>query len=165
MKSKKVTLGLLVFYLLALAWIILLKFQFSFAVLDHIRNINLIPFSESVIVNSRIDFSEIIQNGFAFVPFGVFAYTLWQEKSFLSQIIPIFLTSLGFEVIQFIFAIGATDITDLITNTLGGIIGIGIAFVISKIFKNNWKKYINIIGLVCAVLLSLFILSLLLANL
>ena len=143
----------------------LLKFQFSFADLDHIRNINLIPFSESVIVNGQIDFSEIIQNALAFVPFGVFTYTLWQEKSFLSQIIPIFLTSLGFEVIQFIFAIGATDITDLIANTLGGIIGIGIAFVISKIFKNNWKKYINIIGLVCAVLLSLFILSLLLANL
>ena len=102
---------------------------------------------------------------FAFVPFGVFAYALWQEKSFLSQIIPIFLTSLGFEVIQFIFAIGATDITDLIANTLGGIIGIGIAFVISRIFKNNWKKYINIIGFVCAVLLSLFILFLLLANL
>lgn len=165
MTSKKVTFGLFAFYLLALGWIILLKFQFSFAVLDHIRNINLIPFSESVIANGRIDFREIILNVFAFVPFGVFAYALWQEKSFLSQIIPIFLTSLGFEVIQFIFAIGATDITDLITNTLGGIIGIGIAFVISRIFKNNWKKYINIIGFVCAVLLSLFILFLLLANL
>ena len=99
------------------------------------------------------------------VSVGVFAYVLWQEKSFLSQILPVFLTSLGFEVIQFIFAIGATDITDLITNTSGGVIGIGIAFVLSKIFKNSWKKCINIVGLVCAVLLSLFILVLLLANL
>lgn len=88
MKSKKVTLGLLAFYLLALAWIILLKFQFSFAALDRIRNINLIPFCESVIANGRIDFHEIILNVVAFVPFGVFAYALWQEnrsfhKSFL----------------------------------------------------------------------------------
>ena len=60
---KKVTFGLFVFYLLALAWIILLKFQFSFAVLDRIRNINLIPFRESVIANGRIDFREIILNG------------------------------------------------------------------------------------------------------
>ena len=124
-----------------------------------------IPFCESVIANGRIDFHEIILNVVAFVPFGVFAYVLWQEKSFLSQILPVFLTSLGFEVIQFIFAIGATDITDLITNTSGGVIGIGIAFVLSKIFKNSWKKCINIVGLVCAVLLSLFILVLLLANL
>ena len=102
---------------------------------------------------------------FAFVPFGVFAYALWQEKSFLFQILPIFLTSLGFEVIQFVFAIGATDITDLITNTFGGMIGIGIATVLSKIFKNTWKKCINIVGFACAVLLSLFILVLLLANL
>ncbi len=165
MKSKKVTLGLLAFYLLALAWIILLKFQFSFVALDRIRNINLIPFCESVIANGRIDFHEIILNVVAFVPFGVFAYALWQEKSFLSQILPVFLTSLGFEVIQFIFAIGATDITDLITNTSGGVIGIGIAFVLSKIFKNNWRKCINISGFACAVLLSLFILVLLLANL
>ena len=58
MKSKKITLGLLVFYLVALTWIILFKLQFSIADLPHLRNINLIPFADSVIVNGTIDFSD-----------------------------------------------------------------------------------------------------------
>ena len=56
MKSeRKITIGLLVIYLLILAWIILLKLQFTFSALDHIREINLVPFGGSVIVNGRID--------------------------------------------------------------------------------------------------------------
>lgn len=51
MKSKKFTMGLLIFYLIVLTWIIIFKLQFSFENLPHIRNINLIPFGESVIIN------------------------------------------------------------------------------------------------------------------
>ncbi|WP_370448246.1 VanZ family protein [Melissococcus sp. OM08-11BH] len=35
-----------------------------------------------------------------------------------------FLFSLGIEVLPIIFGLGATDITDMITNTLGGITGL-----------------------------------------
>ena len=38
MNSKKATLCLMIFYLAALAWIILFKLQFSFKELSHIRN-------------------------------------------------------------------------------------------------------------------------------
>ena len=54
---------------------------------------------------------------------------------FLKKFIPIFLTSLFFETVQFVFAIGASDITDLLANTLGGVIGMGVFFILSKIFK------------------------------
>lgn len=164
MKSKKVTLGLLIFYLIALIWIIIFKLQFSFENLPHIRNINLIPFGESVIVNGKMDISEIIQNALAFIPLGLFVHILWEEKSFLKQFVPIICTTLLFEVIQFIFAIGATDITDIITNSLGGIIGIIIAIAISKMTRNNWVKLINIISLIGAITLTLFIAVLLLTN-
>ena len=43
--------------------------------------------------------------------------------------------SLTAELIQFIFAIGATDITDVITNTVGGFLGL-------KLY-NLSNKYIN----------------------
>lgn len=164
MKSKKVTLGLLIFYLIALIWIIIFKLQFSFENLPHIRNINLIPFGESVIVNGKMDISEIIQNALAFIPLGLFVHVLWEQKSFLKQFVPIICTTLLFEVIQFIFAIGATDITDIITNSLGGIIGIIIAIAISKMTRNNWVKLINIISLIGAITLTLFIAVLLLTN-
>lgn len=44
--------------------------------------------------------------------------------SFLKNITVIAGVSLLFEGLQFIFAIGASDITDFMGNTLGGIIGV-----------------------------------------
>lgn len=164
MKSKKCTLGLLIFYLVALTWIILFKFQFSIADLPHLRNINLIPFGNSVIVNGTIDFSEIIQNLLVFIPYGLFIHILWEEKPILKQFLPIICTSFLFEIVQFIFAIGGTDITDIITNSLGGVLGIVIAIGSSKILNKHWIKVINVISLTGAILLTLFISLLLLAN-
>lgn len=43
------------------------------------------------------------------------------EWAFLKKFAPIAGVSLLFEVLQFIFAIVGTDITDFIGNTLGGI--------------------------------------------
>lgn len=164
MKSKKVTLGLLIFYLIALTWIILFKLQFSFEDLPNIRNINLIPFGESVITNGKINATEILQNVLAFIPLGVFVHALGEEKSWLVQIVPVICTSLLYEVFQFIFSIGATDITDLISNSSGGVIGIVTAIAISKLAGEKWIKSINIISLIGAVLLTVFIAVLLLAN-
>lgn len=166
MKSKKNTLGLLVFYLVALTWIILFKLQFSIADLPHLRNINLIPFAGSVIVNGTIDFSEIIQNVLAFIPYGLFVHILWEKKPILKQFLPIVCTSFLFEIVQFIFAIGGTDITDIITNSLGGFLGIVLAIGIFKISNKYWIKFINIIiSLIGAIFLTLFIVMTLLANL
>lgn len=164
-KSKKVTLGLLIFYLIALAWIIIFKLQFLFENLPQIRNINLIPFSQSVIINGKMDLGEIIQNALAFIPYGLFIHVLWEEKSLLKRFIPIICTSLIFEVIQFVFAIGASDITDIVSNSLGGIIGIAIAVSISKVSRKGWIKFLNIISFISAVILILFIAILILANL
>lgn len=165
MKSKKITLGLLVFYLVALTWIILFKFEFSIADLPHLRNINLIPFAGSVIVNGTIYFSEIIQNVLAFIPYGLFVHILWEKKPILKQFLPIVCTSFLFEIVQFIFAIGGTDITDIITNSLGGFLGIVLAIGIFKISNKYWIKFINIISLIGAIFLTLFIVMTLLANL
>lgn len=165
MKSKKVTLGLLIFYMMALVWIVLFKFQFSLGQLDHFRSVNLIPFTGSVIVNGRIDFNEIIQNVMAFVPFGILISSLWKEKTVIMKIAPVLGVSLIFEILQFVFAIGASDITDLIMNTLGGIIGIGVYSLFSKIFKSKCDKIVNIISLCCAILLFLFLAVVIVSNL
>ena len=143
MKSKRFTLGLLIFYLLALTWIIIFKLQFSFENLPHIKSINLIPFGQSVVVNMHV---------------------LWEETSLPKQFIPIICTSLIFEIVQFIFAIGASDITDIISNSSGGIAGIAIAVFISKVSRTGWIKFINIISFIGAIILTLFIAILLLAN-
>ena len=60
--------------------------------------------------------------------------------------------SLLFEVTQYIFAIGASDITDAIDNTLGAVIGILLYLGMKKIWKEKTGKIITILGAVLEVL-------------
>jgi len=101
----------------------------------------------------------------AFIPYGLFVHILWEKKPILKQFLPIVCTSFLFEIVQFIFAIGGTDITDIITNSLGGFLGIVLAIGIFKISNKYWIKFINIISLIGAIFLTLFIVMTLLANL
>lgn len=157
-RERRITQILFVFYLLALTWIILLKMQFDFSSLKnmHIRNINLIPFGDSLTVNGRISISEILLNIIAFIPFGVYLSMINCKWRFFQRVLPIFGVSLGYEVLQYIFAIGGSDITDLIGNTLGGIIGIVLFWILHKILGRKTIKILNIlavIGTVCVVLI------------
>mgnify|MGYP001570799207 CR=1 FL=1 len=157
-KQELLTTCLLIVYLLILTWIIVFKMQFSIQELDRFHGINLIPFHESVIVNNRIAFSEIYKNVIVFVPFGLYVSMLKSNWSFLKKVAPIASVSLFYEVLQFIFKIGASDITDLIGNTLGGIFGIVIYLVLRRLFKTDFKtnKILNIIaliGTICVVIL------------
>lgn len=68
-KLYKLAIGLFAIYILSLVWIILFKLGSSLTNLPHYRNINLIPFSGSVIVNGKIFLSEIIGNILIFIPF------------------------------------------------------------------------------------------------
>ena len=126
-KEQRITTVLLTIYLIILTWIILLKMQVTTEMLPPIRNINLIPYGQSVIVNGRIDFSEILNNAIAFIPVGVYVAMLKPEWSFIKKVLPSVGISLIYEVLQYVFAIGATDITDVINNTIGGIVGVCIA--------------------------------------
>lgn len=152
-----------IIYVLILTWIIVFKMGFNF---PYIRNINLIPFKESVIINGKVDFDEIINNCIVFIPLGIYMGMQDRKNNFLIKLFPIFGLSLGFEIIQFIFHIGASDITDVIMNTLGGAIGIGIINAIYKLFKNEEKvdKVLSILASFCTVFVVGFISLLLIAN-
>ncbi|BAH05485.1 VanZ family protein [Clostridium kluyveri] len=165
-KQQPLTTCLLVVYLLILTWIIVFKMEFSIQELDRFRGINLIPFHESVIVNNRIEFSEIYQNLFVFIPFGLYISMLKSNWSFLKKIVPIASVSLLYELLQFIFAIGASDITDLIGNIVGGIIGIIIYIVLSRLFKTDFKtnKILNIIALIGTICVVMFLALLVIGN-
>ena len=78
-----------------------------------------------------------------------------------------FLISLIVEGLQFILRVGAFDITDTITNTLGGVIGLTVFKAIEKVFQSSVKaqKSINIIAAVGTVLMILFLLLLKTGNL
>lgn len=114
MKNKRTFLLhlLFVFYLAALTWIILFKMAVSFDTIDHgIRSLNLIPFKGAMITNGRINFSEMIDNILVFCPFGIYIGVLYRRWNLSEKVLSFFSVSLIYEVLQYVLAIGRSDIT------------------------------------------------------
>lgn len=131
--SYKLLLG---FYLTVLLWLILFKFSFDIVtVIEHhqTRTLNLIPFAGL----SHTTVREMIENVAVFVPLGLLFGIATGPKRFWQKLGIISAVSLGVEIIQFIFGIGITDITDLITNTLGGLIGLSLYTLGSKYISSK----------------------------
>lgn len=164
-KEQRMILGLFLFYLILLTWIILFKMQLSLSAFSHSRSVNLIPYGACVFTNGKLDFDEIFSNIIAFLPIGVYVSMLKPEWDFPKKLLPAFGISLFYEVMQFVFAIGASDITDLINNTLGGLIGILVFAFLQKVFGEKTCKILFVLAVLCTVLLVLLICVLLAANL
>lgn len=165
-KSKKLTIGLLLVYLIVLTWIIVFKLEFDISLLQstNFRSINLIPFGDSLVVNGHIDTLEILLNIIAFILFGIYISTVKNKWNFLPKVLPIFLVSLSYEIVQYVLVIGGSDITDLIGNTLGGIVGIGLFVVIEKILGKNTVKIINALAAIGTFFIVIFLSLLAIAN-
>ncbi len=156
---RKWTVILFLIYLLVLSWAIMLKMQVDLSLLKDmdLRNINLIPFGDPLIVNGRVRVSEMIVNLVAFVPFGGYLSMLSGKWTFVQKVLPIFAVSLLYEVLQYIFAIGTSDITDLIVNTMGGVIGIGVFAILEKLFREKTLRILNVLATIGTVGVVAFI--------
>ena len=156
--TNRLTTVLFIIYLIVLSWILLFKLGVRFSYMGN-RSVNLIPFSEPLILNGKIDVGEIILNVVIFVPLGIYAGILFEKWIFGKKLFFFFLISLIVEGLQFILAVGAFDITDIITNTLGGIIGLMIFKAMEKAFHNRVKaqKFINIIAAIGTVLMAILL--------
>ena len=67
-----------------------------------------------------------------FIPFGAYLYLLGSRK-FIPSILVMLLTSILFEIIQYVFSLGTCDIADIITNAFGGAAGYLLAKMTFKI--------------------------------
>jgi glycopeptide antibiotics resistance protein len=123
-------------YLFILLWVVLFKFSYDpFAVIRDFqtRGLNLIPFT-------RANKSEMISNIIAFIPFGVMLGVNFEQVAFKYKIGVIFAFSLAVEILQYALAIGVADITDVITNTLGGVMGLALYAAASKHTNNRYLE-------------------------
>lgn len=163
-KRNTLTLVLFLIYFLALIWLILFKLQFSIPVTKEGRVVNLIPFLGSFSDNGVIRFAEIRVNILAFIPFGIYICMLKSKWSFVKKVLATVVLTLAFEITQFIFEIGRADITDVLNNTLGGIIGIGIYALLSKVLKGRTNKVIHVLAAVFTILALLLVALLLVSH-
>jgi glycopeptide antibiotics resistance protein len=118
---KSLSRVLLAVYSAILAWLILFKFSVHVASALHYgsRSVNLVPFSSS---SGSAD--EIVANVVVFIPFGLLLALNFKQLNLRRSLLVVLAVSLTAEIVQYIFAIGASDITDVITNTAGGLTGL-----------------------------------------
>ncbi len=124
-------------YLAVLVWIIVFKFCLPGDPPVATRNINLIPYAQSAITNGSVNVTEMILNILVFLPMGLFIGVLYPYSVLWKKLLVVAGISVVFEAVQYIFALGSTDITDVIHNTIGGALGLAMHAIVAKVCKNR----------------------------
>ena len=97
-----------------------------------------------------------VLNILMFTPLGFFLPLLYEKYDHIGKIaLTAFLISLSIEIVQ-MFGFGATDINDLITNTVGACLGYKIYELLLSIFPKNRIEQIQVKGSQCYYELLIF---------
>lgn len=111
------------------------------------RNINIIPFKTilnylTFSFNTDIILRNIFGNIIAFVPMGFLLPSIFKKFAALrSAIFIILFATITIEVIQYIAAVGTSDIDDIFLNLIGGILGYSLSKLFIKILKYiRWRR-------------------------
>ena len=141
MVERRLSKALLVIYLLILLWLILFKLSYDIPtiVAEHqTRSVNVIPFQGL----GQTGRSETVSNLVVFVPFGLLLGVNFKDTQLWRLIAATFVLSVVVETVQFILAIGITDVTDLIMNTLGGLCGLVLYRLVNKVMRTDVLDWI-----------------------
>ncbi|MDP9885834.1 glycopeptide antibiotics resistance protein [Sinomonas atrocyanea] len=94
------------------------------------RSINLIPFASIAgyasghsLGTGRVAFANVVGNILIFTPLGIYASWLRRRARPWLTLLAVGSPSVAAEIIQGVFAVGASDIDDVILNCLGGLLG------------------------------------------
>ncbi|KHL04808.1 hypothetical protein LK10_03950 [Sinomonas humi] len=107
------------------------------------RSINLVPFatiaeyaSSHAPGTARVAFANVVGNILIFIPLGVYASWL-RHRSAWTTMLTVASVSAAVEIIQGVFAVGASDIDDVILNCVGGLIGMLAFWLLSAIIRER----------------------------
>jgi glycopeptide antibiotics resistance protein len=112
-------------YLVLLAWIVLWKLEVPYVGGGALRQIKFVPFASSAGAGASAP-SEVVGNVVLFVPFGLYVGLLAPSWPWWKAVGAAAGASLFLELAQYVLAVGRSDITDVIVNTAGGAVGIGL---------------------------------------
>lgn len=127
-------------------WIVLVFYSYLlvdtvFLARDVRRSINIVPFDMIFEQGFTIN---VWGNVLMFIPLGVYFADNMKQFRFWKVLGGIIGTSLAIEVLQYIFKCGASDIDDIILNTIGGLLGIFIYLLLKSISKSKEQVHIAI---------------------
>ena len=133
-----------IFAVFALYAAFLLKLLFLSRAPGSERSVNLVPFASIANYSSshargagRIAFANVVGNILIFIPLGVYASWLRNRASAWVTMLTVASVSVAVEIIQGVFGVGASDIDDVILNSVGGLIGILTFMLLSAILRER----------------------------
>lgn len=123
MSASRRVLGLsFVLYLVLLVWLVLWKLHTPYIGTLGTGAVKLVPFISTATAGSSAP-REVFANVAVFVPLGVYLAILLRGWSWLSVTAAAGLISASLETTQYVWGIGVADVTDVITNTTGALVG------------------------------------------
>ena len=113
-------------YLVLLGWVVLWKLEVPWVGEAGWRIVKLVPFvaTDSAGASTRFD---VVANLALFVPFGLYLGLLAPSWRWWRAAATFAAASLGLEVAQYVLAVGSSDLTDVVVNTAGGLVGLAVA--------------------------------------
>lgn len=127
MTRRAHVVGLFVVYLVLLAWVVLWKLEPPSLGVD--RAVKLVPFVASGGAGASAPV-EVVVNLVLFIPFGLYLGLVAPGRRWWASAGVVAGTgaaaSLALEVGQYVLGVGRSDTTDVIMNTAGGLVGLGL---------------------------------------
>lgn len=151
-KKEKIFLYIIFAFYCGILWLtlidrgLLISIVSQGKVLTNVREIprlyNLIPFELFRLQYGRYGIKGIIDanvlgNIIMFIPVGIFTCIFTKNKNPYRYIYFVPLVSIVIEISQFTLATGSLDIDDIILNSIGGFVGVGIFAVIYKLSNKD----------------------------
>ncbi len=144
-KIKWGTVVFLIIYLMVLAYVCFWSESYGRTDVQNTYRYNLIPFKEIMrfytyreLVGFEAFMLNLFGNVLAFIPYGVMVPIVSRKNRKLFRVfVMTFLLSLMIECVQLICKVGTFDVDDLILNTLGGIIGYFVFWLMNWI-RRRW---------------------------
>lgn len=142
-RIKNLSWGLFIIYLAGMAYFLFFSEQLRRSGADNYRY-NLEAFQEIKRAwycfqtgNMQYFFLNVVMNVAAFAPFGFFLPIIsTRHKKFISVFLLSLELTLAIESLQLFFKVGIFDVDDIIMNTLGGVIG----YLVYYIVRNMERK-------------------------
>lgn len=157
-------IALFVVYLVLLAWIILWKLEIPWigeAALRP-RPIKLIPFIATADAGASQPV-EVVINLLLFVPFGLYIGVIAPTWRWWKATLVFAGASLILETTQHLISVGSFDLTDVIVNTAGGMIGFGLLALLRRRLRTRTAAVMTrafLIGTIVALLaIAAFVVS------
>ncbi|SFR79455.1 VanZ like family protein [Agromyces sp. CF514] len=133
-------------YLFLLVWLVLWKLQVP-SVGGVERVVKLVPFVSTASAGASAMW-EVTGNLLAFIPFGLYLGLLAPRMPWWKATAVVAATSAMLEAAQFALAIGRSDLTDVIMNASGGLVGFALAVLLRRALGTTTGRAMTV---VCAI--------------